>query len=134
MKTRKKNLSTVWVDYKKAFDSVPHSWILKCPEIYRISPNMKDFIKANGKQPSHLYNHNKGTISSREIKINSGIFQGDSLSPLLFCIALAPLSSLLNKSKYGYKISNAIITHLFYMDDLKTRKAYLKLSKASVMI
>jgi len=34
MKTRKKNLSTAWVDYKKAFDSVPHSWILKCLEIY----------------------------------------------------------------------------------------------------
>lgn len=65
-------------------------------------------------------NYNKGTISSREIKINSGIFQGDSLSPLLFCIALAPLSSLLNESNYGYKISNANITHLFYMDDLKT--------------
>ena len=25
MKTRKKNLSTAWVDYNKAFDSVPHS-------------------------------------------------------------------------------------------------------------
>ena len=29
-KKRKKNLSTACIDYKKAFDSVPHSWILKC--------------------------------------------------------------------------------------------------------
>ena len=29
-KKKKKNLSTAWIDYKKAFDSVPHSWILKC--------------------------------------------------------------------------------------------------------
>ena len=29
-KKRKKNLSTAWIDYKKAFDSVPHSWIIKC--------------------------------------------------------------------------------------------------------
>ena len=28
-KKRKKNMSTAWIDYKKAFDSVPHSWILK---------------------------------------------------------------------------------------------------------
>ena len=28
-KTRRKNLFTAWIDYKKAFDSVPHSWIMK---------------------------------------------------------------------------------------------------------
>ena len=27
---RKKNLSTAWDDYKKVFDSVAHSWIIKC--------------------------------------------------------------------------------------------------------
>ena len=35
---RKKNLSTAWRDYKKAFDSVPHSWILKCLQTYKIHP------------------------------------------------------------------------------------------------
>lgn len=60
------------------------------------------------------------TITSRNININSGIFQGDSLSPLLFCIALAPLYSLLNTRSYRYKTGNQIINHLFYMDDLKT--------------
>ena len=29
-KKRKKNISTVWIDYKKAFDSVLHSWIITC--------------------------------------------------------------------------------------------------------
>ena len=109
-KTRKKNLSTAWVDYKKAFDSVPHNWVLKCLETYKISLDMKDFIKASMTKwkTTLTLTHDKGTISPREIKINSGIFQGDSLTPLLFCIALAPLSSLLNESNYGY------------MDDLKT--------------
>jgi len=122
MKTKKTILSTAWVDYKKAFDSVPHGWILKCLEIYKISPKMKDFIKASMTKwkTTLTLNYNKETISSREIKINSVIIQGDSLSPLLICIALTPLSSLLNESNYGYKISNANITHLFYMGDLKT--------------
>ena len=25
----RRNLITVWLDYKKAFDSVPHSWIIE---------------------------------------------------------------------------------------------------------
>jgi hypothetical protein len=25
-KKRRKNLNTAWIDYQKAFDSVPHSW------------------------------------------------------------------------------------------------------------
>ena len=41
-------------------------------------------------------------MTSRPIKTKSGIYQGDSLSPLVFCLAIAPLSSLLNKSGYGY--------------------------------
>ena len=35
-KKRKKNLSTARIDYKKAFDSVPHSWIL---QMYKIHPD-----------------------------------------------------------------------------------------------
>ena len=121
-KSRKKNLTTAWVDYKKAFDSVPHSWIIKCLKLYKVSPIMTKFmenIMTNWTTTLQL-SHSKGTLTSRGININSGIFQGDSLSPLLFCIALAPLSSLLNRSKYGYKTGNTTINHLFYMDDLKT--------------
>ena len=27
VKSRKKNLAMAWIDYKKAYDMVPHSWI-----------------------------------------------------------------------------------------------------------
>ena len=121
-KTKKKNLSTVWIDYKKAFDSVPHTWIIKCMEIYKIGPVTVNFIAESmrcWKTTLHL-NHAEGSMTSRPINIKSGIFQGDSLSPLLFCLALAPLSSLLNASTYGYEAQGKTISHLFYMDDLKT--------------
>ena len=29
-KKKQRNLSMMWIDYKKAYDSVPHSWIIKC--------------------------------------------------------------------------------------------------------
>jgi hypothetical protein len=62
-----------------------------------------------------------GIIQSRFIKINRVKSQGDSLSPLLFCIALISLTSELNGSKCGYQVygSGREINHLLYMDDLK---------------
>ena len=26
---KKRNLITIWLEYKKAFDSVPHEWLIK---------------------------------------------------------------------------------------------------------
>jgi hypothetical protein len=51
----------------------------------------------------------ESTIKTKEIKINRGIFQGNSLSALWFCIALNLLPNTLNQSKYGYQIDNIII-------------------------
>ena len=34
-KKKKKNLSMTWTDYRKAYDRVPHSWILKTLQMYR---------------------------------------------------------------------------------------------------
>ena len=63
--------------------------------------------------------YEKGTLMSDNMNIKRGIFQGDSLSLLLFCISLIPLSLELNSSGYRYKIGTEWITHLFYKDDLK---------------
>ena len=54
------------------------------------------------------------------VSVNCGIFQGDSLSPLLFCLALNALSEILQSTSYGYKLrSGTLVQHLLYMDDLK---------------
>jgi len=122
MRSKRRNLSTTWIDYKKAFDSVPYTWIIKSLELYKICPTITRFIRENMKKWRtilHL-NHYKGMMTSRPIEIKSGIYQGDSLSPLVFSLALAPLSSLLNKSGYGYNTPHGRISYFFYMDDLKT--------------
>lgn len=127
-KRRGKNLSMAWIDYKKAFDSIPHSWILKCLELYNVSEELRSFLRTQMTKWNTTINlsHANGQITIPNVKIQRGIFQGDSLSPLLFCLALDPLSKLLKQHNIGYDLSrgrtkknNKKINHLLFMDDLK---------------
>jgi hypothetical protein len=43
-------------------------------------------------------------LKSEPIQIKRGIYQGDSLSPLWFCLAINPLTNLLNSTGYGFNI------------------------------
>ena len=60
-------------------------------------------------------------MQAQPIQIGRGIFQGESLSPLLFCIALIPLTNELNRGDCGYQVhrTERKISHLLCMDDLK---------------
>lgn len=46
-KKKLKNLSMAWIDYRKAFDSVPHAWIRKVAEMYKFHPALQDFLQAS---------------------------------------------------------------------------------------
>ena len=55
-----------------------------------------------------------------KVNIRRGIFQGDSLSSLLFVICMIPLTHLLRKAKARYTLGRGEkINHLLFMDDLK---------------
>jgi hypothetical protein len=48
--------------------------------------------------------HTEGNIKeSEDLEIQFGIFQGDSLSSLIFCISLSPLTKELNKLNTGHE-------------------------------
>ena len=121
-KKRKKNLSTAWIDYKKAFDSGPHSWMLKCLQMYKIHPVLITFLDESMSQwkTNMTLVHKEGVLETGPITIKRGIFQGDSLSQLLFTMSLHPLSQELQKTRYGYQLDEQTkINNPFYVDDLK---------------
>ena len=117
-KTRRKNLAMDWIDYKKASDMVPHSRIIDSLKMYKISDEVINYNKTMKTWRAELQG---GGGSLAEAKIQSGIFQGDALSPLLFIIAMMQLNRILRKCRAGYKLSRSQekINYLMCMDDIK---------------
>jgi hypothetical protein len=119
---KSRNISVAWIDYAKAYDSIPHSWLIEVLNIYKIHNSIINFLKNRTTNWSTKLHLSLPTIAfeSQKISINRGIFEGDSWSPLWFCLAMNPLSNLLNRTKLGYRIDkNQTLTHLLYMDDVK---------------
>ena len=46
-KKRRTNVAMAWLDYKKAYDSVPHSWIRKTLEMIGAAKNIKLILKTS---------------------------------------------------------------------------------------
>ena len=89
----------VWIDYQKALDRVPQSWIIKFLELIGINNKVIAFTKkvmTYWRTRMRLHAENE-LIETEDKKIQCGIFQGDSLLPLLFCICLIPLTEQLNR-------------------------------------
>ena len=40
-----KNLNVAWIDYTKAYDMVPHTWILQCLKIFKAAKNISNVIE-----------------------------------------------------------------------------------------
>ena len=116
---RHTNLNMAWIDYKKTYDMVSHSWILESVTLAGIAENIKRLLKncmGNWKTELNAYETMLG-----EVNIRRGIFLGDSLSPLLFVIAIIPLTRMLRQCDTGYQLGDghSKINHLLFMDDLK---------------
>ena len=54
------------------------------------------------------------------VDIRRDIFQGNSMSQLLFVLCIIPLTQILKKVKSGYSLKNGEkLNHRLFMDDLK---------------
>ena len=103
VKSRKKNLAMGWIDYRKAYDMLLHSWIIECLEKLGINGKVQILLKESMKKWKVELTCGKQELG--DVNIKRGIFQGDALSPLLFVIALIPLTCVLRKVQAGYNLS-----------------------------
>ena len=116
VKFRNKNLAMAWIDYKNAYNMGPHSWII---DLFGVAENMKSVLMNSMKKWKVMLC--SGNPELGEVEIKRDIFQGDSLSPLVFVLALIPSSLILRKAKAAYESSESKekINHLLFMNDLK---------------
>ena len=119
VKSKNKNLAMAWIDYKKAYEMVPYLWIIECLDLFGVAENIKSLL-VNSMEKWRVMLCS-GNSELGEVEIKRGIFQGDSLSPLVFVLALIVLSLILRKVKAEYEFSESKekISHLLFMDDLK---------------
>ena len=92
---------------------VRHSWIVECLDRVGVSKQIKHFLSESMKACRVDLTCNNQSLGGADIK--RGIFQGDSLSPLLFVFCLIPLTVILRKSESAYQFSSnkEKLNHLF---------------------
>ena len=68
-KRRTTNLNVAWIDYTKAYDMVPHSWVLQCLKIFKVANNISNVIKNSMKNWKVKLATGKETLG--EVKIEA---------------------------------------------------------------
>ena len=112
-KKHHRNLVMKWINYKKAYDMMPHGSIIEAMEMVRIPDNIMDLFE-NKKETwrTELIAYNQ---SLDEVNIRIGNFQGDSFSPLFFVVVLIPLLIILNETDLRYVTSqNQKLNYLLF--------------------
>ena len=114
-KKLKKPVYAVFVDFRKAFDSVSREALFL--KLNKLGIGGKLFETLN-----HMYNNSTGQIKlsghlSKKFPINKGTEQGHPLSPDLFKIYIKDLSPKLDFENCP-SLLNTIVSHLLWADDL----------------
>jgi hypothetical protein len=120
-----RNLAVAYYDYEKAYDSVPFEWQILCFKMCKINTSVIEVLKRlHAIWKTKLEIRKQLTVErSNWIRFLKGFFQGDSLSPVAFCITEIPLGWRLKKLP-GYKMGkpndrNLKVNRFYFVDDLK---------------
>ena len=125
VKSYHRDLAVAYYDYQKAYDMVHHDWILRVLDWMKVPVKIRMVIKnIMSRWKTRLEVRKDGDKDiSRWITIKRGFLQGDSFSPVGFCLTEIPVSMLIQETE-GYRMGppgdrTLKRTHSLFIDDLK---------------
>ena len=95
-----------FIDLQNAFGSVPHQYIFDMLEGVQVPAPYVSYIKS-------VYSHLSATIQCHQwttppISIRRGVFQGDTMSPIIFILTFNPLLKLAEDLNKGHISDNSV--------------------------
>ena len=106
-----------WIDFRKAYDMVPHSWIMNTLELVGTARNIIELPNRSMQSWRTVLFSGKNKLG--KVNIRRGIFQEDFVT--LVVVALISVTIILGTLKQGYSFGKGKeqLNHLLFMDDLK---------------
>jgi hypothetical protein len=99
-------VDAIFIDFKKAFDKVPHSKLLLKLKSYGIDNNVISWIREF--LSDRVQRVVLDGITSSEVKVSSGVPQGSVIGPLLFLLYINDISEIV-KSKIRLFADDAVV-------------------------
>jgi hypothetical protein len=93
---KRRDIRIMQVDLKAAFTTVPHALIMETLQRFGIHAGIQQYI-------ARLYGNTRlyvktGEFCTDDVKVERGVLQGDTLSPLLFIMSFAPVLEKLKQT------------------------------------
>ena len=141
VRNQKRNLAVAFYDYQKAYDMVRHDWMIRVYQWMGVPEKVINVISKlmDGWKTKLEVTENGQTSTSRIIHITKGFLQGDSYSPVGFCLTEVPVAVLIEDTD-GYMMgkkdeTRVKRTHSLFVDDLKIyQENHQKLEVVNEMI